>query len=453
MKVSKIAFAVASLMLAGQASAVDVYVSGASALRDSMPRLMDRFCQTNAVATPRKMYVAAVPLAALDNDRRVFSCTFHTTTTNATIGAEIPATLRGQFVRVFHSVEVGDAGTLDNLIGGSITGIVPLLYTGNANAQLNFLNIDSGTPVNLNANDTTFVGAARFSHNVQAKADSQIGLSDIEPSKFTPEFGNVPDAAAVPDEWKNFDPSVLTGTVAFLGGFGVAASQNLITAGMTNITEPQLAAVLSGNITNWSQIGGPNLAVKVCRRTPGSGTQGTFNALISHVGCGANKGGAELIAGRQADFPGVIFENPTTGNVRTCLQTGNDAGLGTVGILGLENNGSDTKYQIISFDGVKIWDTTGDTVDGKVDSIREDKIISGEYPLYVESTVQERPGLTGLQHDFYTLLSDKAGDTVFTTSLPGVVTTAAKRTTGALNAGASNFARGGDTCNPSAYQP
>ena len=86
----------------------------------------------------------------------------------------------------------------------------------------------------------------------------------------------------------------ITSQVAFVGGFGVAVSKNLLNAGLTNISTDQLAAVLSGAVENWNQIGGPNLPVRVCRRSPGSGTQATFNQLVSRKACGANLTGADL---------------------------------------------------------------------------------------------------------------------------------------------------------------
>lgn len=453
MKATRIALAVAALTVAGQASAFDVYVGGASALRDTMPRLMNQWCKPHADAA-RAVYefdaTAGAGIAA-DKDRRVYTCTFHDNTSNATVAADL-GTLAGQAVRVFHSVEPGTS--FDSKLGGSITGVVPLLYTGVANAQLNFVN---PTGCASNGTDSTFASAPKLACETQAKHDTEIGLSDVEPGKFTAEYGNLADDATIPAEWKAplpSDPATLTQAVAFIGGFGVAVTDNLVAAGVTNLSQAQLAALLSGQVSDWSQVGGPSLPVKVCRRTPGSGTQATFNALVSRKKCGANVGGAEFPDGRAADFS-HISENATTGNVKTCLVNAQAAGIGGVGILGLENNADEASWDIIAYNGVQIWDKagTGDTVDGTNDKVREDLIINGQYDLYVESTVQKRAGLGTDQDAFFTLLSTKAGDPLFTKNLPGIVSKADFRVTPALNEGAMYFSRSGDTCAPSTYQP
>jgi phosphate transport system substrate-binding protein len=48
-------------------------------------------------------------------------------------------------------------------------------------------------------------------------------------------------------------------------------------AGVTNLTLAQIQSIFSGQTTNWSQVGGANLAIAVFERTPGSGTRFTFD--------------------------------------------------------------------------------------------------------------------------------------------------------------------------------
>jgi phosphate transport system substrate-binding protein len=47
-----------------------------------------------------------------------------------------------------------------------------------------------------------------------------------------------------------------------------------------NLTLPQLRGIFSGAITNWRQVGGANLPVRIVARTPGSGTRATFDAKV-----------------------------------------------------------------------------------------------------------------------------------------------------------------------------
>jgi hypothetical protein len=455
MKLTKIAFAVAALVAAQNASAFDVYVSGASALRDTMPRLMERFCQPDSGATPR-----ALREVGADKDRRAYSCTFHTAATNAPVAAEL-GTLAGKQVNVYHSVEPGDA--YNNLVGGSITGIIPLL--ANSTAVMNFSNLDGAA----NGNDTTFV-APKY-NSTQAPHVPEIGVSDVEPKLFTAAYANLPtDAGAVAAGWKlpaGANPAALVHDVAFIGSMGVAVTLNDYNAGVTNVSMDQLANILSGDLYNWNQVGGPNLDIKVCTRAPGSGTKATFNALVNHKGCGANLSGTQFAVATQADL-GVDFveEASTTGGVIACLENANAQGLSAIGIVGLENASksnpvsASAQWRFIDVNGVHVFDpaeTAGNTLDGTVDNLREETIINGTYPLWIESVVVKsaKVSLGADQTAFYNLLKDKAGDPIFTKTLPGIVSEASKRTTKTNNllGGASNFTRNKDTCAPAKYVP
>jgi ABC-type phosphate transport system substrate-binding protein len=51
-------------------------------------------------------------------------------------------------------------------------------------------------------------------------------------------------------------------------------------AGVFNLTVGQLRSVFTGAITNWQQVGGADLPVRVVARTAGSGTRRTFDAKV-----------------------------------------------------------------------------------------------------------------------------------------------------------------------------
>jgi phosphate transport system substrate-binding protein len=59
--------------------------------------------------------------------------------------------------------------------------------------------------------------------------------------------------------------------------------------GVTNLTTAQLKGIYSGSITNWSQVGGPNLKIVVVSRPISSGTRATFQTYIL--------GGPETVTG------------------------------------------------------------------------------------------------------------------------------------------------------------
>lgn len=50
--------------------------------------------------------------------------------------------------------------------------------------------------------------------------------------------------------------------------------------GVTNLTTAQLKGIYAGTITNWNQVGGPNLKIVVVSRPASSGTRATFQQYI-----------------------------------------------------------------------------------------------------------------------------------------------------------------------------
>jgi ABC-type phosphate transport system substrate-binding protein len=64
---------------------------------------------------------------------------------------------------------------------------------------------------------------------------------------------------------------------------GVIYFSVVVNKGSTNVyslTTAQLRGIFLGRITNWKQVGGPNLPIKVVARTPTSGTRATFDRTI-----------------------------------------------------------------------------------------------------------------------------------------------------------------------------
>ncbi len=73
-----------------------------------------------------------------------------------------------------------------------------------------------------------------------------------------------------------------SGLVATLiGQDGVAVIVNV--DGVTELTLEQVAAIFSGEITNWSEVGGPDRAIAVIVREDGSGTRDCFDSAMEAV--------------------------------------------------------------------------------------------------------------------------------------------------------------------------
>ena len=102
--------------------------------------------------------------------------------------------------------------------------------------------------------------------------------------------------------------------------------------GVTNLTSAQITQIYTGKVTNWSQVGGPNLPIVVISRPAGSGTRVTFQQFVLN-------GTAESVSGS------THLTESTTGAVQKAVsQT-----AGSIAYLAVSGIGS---MKAISIDGI-----------------------------------------------------------------------------------------------------
>jgi phosphate transport system substrate-binding protein len=87
--------------------------------------------------------------------------------------------------------------------------------------------------------------------------------------------GNVEDELPDRDSYEKFVDHVVA-----VDGQPLVVSQEIKDAGVTKITGDELKGLYKGEITNWSQLGGPNKPVRVLGRVKDSGTR---TAFVSNV--------------------------------------------------------------------------------------------------------------------------------------------------------------------------
>jgi phosphate transport system substrate-binding protein len=102
--------------------------------------------------------------------------------------------------------------------------------------------------------------------------------------------------------------------------------------GVTNLTSAQNQGIYSGKITNWKQVGGPDLNIVVVSRPAASGTRATFQQYVLH--------GPETIMGPAS------LTTDSTGTVATEVQQ-------TSGAIGYVTTGAAKKLSLtmLSIDG------------------------------------------------------------------------------------------------------
>ena len=383
MKYVSVAAAVAAVLAANSAFAIDqartiaapnkLTVAGASAARDSF---LAEFISANGpcVANTVDVY-RAFPTS--NQDFRAYSCQLKTAAQAPELG-----TIGGQDAVIYYRSE-----------GGSAWGPVSLIPNNTVNSPAGSI---KRLDVTAACVTSTVLTSGRPTHdcsvtNYQLATDTanagsllvndltELAVSDVEPKMFV--ATNYPSSNAFLP-FNSAKAAALNGFTFQTGYnqvFGVIVNTNASspTNAVTNLTRQDLAAIFSGNYSDWSQVPRQDNtgtydpgAIVVCRREPGSGTQVVAAAKYNNVGCGDALAFVTDIAPGIAD--GVV-ENGTTSSLESCVGTN----LGAIGINVYKNPApATTRY--VSINGVA-----------------PDKISAalGQYPIWNEMTFTKRPGL------------------------------------------------------------
>ncbi|WP_347488762.1 phosphate ABC transporter substrate-binding protein [Desulfoscipio sp. XC116] len=137
-----------------------------------------------------------------------------------------------------------------------------------------------------------------------------------------------------------------------------------------DVTQQQLIDIFTGKITNWKELGGPDVKVQLVNRPSSSGTRATFKAFALK--------GAEEAKGIEQDSSGtvrqIINETP-----------------GAIGYLALSY--LDDSVKTLKLDGVEA---------------NQENICTGKYPVWAYEHMYTKGEPTGLAKDFLDqMLSDE----------------------------------------------
>ncbi|NND75589.1 MAG: phosphate ABC transporter substrate-binding protein [Ilumatobacter sp.] len=80
------------------------------------------------------------------------------------------------------------------------------------------------------------------------------------------------------------DPDTFRGTVVAYDAVGVAVHPAVVAGGVDGVNRVQLAAIFEGTITNWAELGGPDVAIFVYDKEPGRGTREVFDEFLYGAG-------------------------------------------------------------------------------------------------------------------------------------------------------------------------
>ena len=185
----------------------------------------------------------------------------------------------------------------------------------------------------------------------------------------TVDIGNA--SRALTDEEKA--NGIVENVVAIDGIAVVVNPENTV----SNLTTDQLKQIYTGEVTNWSEVGGPDMSIVVVGRESGSGTRGAFEELLEID-----------------DACKYAQELDSTGGVATTVSSTE----GAIGYVSLD--ALDDTVKAIQIDGV---DAT------------EENIVAGTYPLqrpFVMATKGEISEQSELVQEFFNFIYSEQGQQV-----------------------------------------
>jgi ABC-type phosphate transport system substrate-binding protein len=369
-KNSTIAAAVASAIgatVAGAPSAFATNVSltqmGSSAVLPVVEQVWHDYCAAGTLAEYRDATAATFAAwSAGGTNYRVYTCTINTTATTTA------ASIAG------YVLTYSQRGT-----GGSIYGVNPV---ATSTAEEIMTTTDGCSNLGAEAANAGYNVAVATAFACTSVSTSNtvipdIGISDVEPAMFYGAGNPNIDTSKSPPINAPLTPAQqnnISGTTFIQQVFGVGVGKN-VKGSVTNLTSSQIRSILNGFYTNWSQVGGPNQAINICARTPGSGTQAGALAIFLSNPCAPT---GELGLAASATL------NASTGALIGCLDTtaetngtGNGYGIGILSLADGPKSGDD--FALVSIDGA---------------AANAQNAAEGSYTYEVESTINTRNIMT-----------------------------------------------------------
>ncbi len=118
--------------------------------------------------------------------------------------------------------------------------------------------------------------------------------------------------------------------------------------GVTNLTTNQIKGIFNGSITNWNQVGGPNLKIVIVNRPASSGTRATFQTYIL--------GGPETVQSSSSltsDSTGTVIQDVKQTSGAIGYAAYGPAKAGGVTILNIDGNAPTNS--LVASNTYKFW--------------------------------------------------------------------------------------------------
>ena len=199
--------------------------------------------------------------------------------------------------------------------------------------------------------------------NVQG-GGSGTGLTQV--AQGAVEIGNSDIYA---NEKSGIDAAALVDHKVAVVGFAVVTNPNVK---VDNLTKDQLIKIFTGQITNWKEVGGQDLAIQVINRPKSSGTRATFK---------------KYALDNKEEIEGKALTQDSNGAVKQAIQQ-TEGAVGYLALSYLSTEEGRKGLNILKLDGVEA---------------NKENITSGKYPIWSYEhmyTNGEPSGLTKTFLDF-----------------------------------------------------
>ncbi len=163
------------------------------------------------------------------------------------------------------------------MLAGMAVGVV-LGACGGGSTSSSVLRISGSTTINAVAADAAEVlRADGLTITVDASGGSAGGIAQLGTGQVEIAMSSKPLAESDRTQFPDVD---FVTTEIGQDAVGIIVRRNIYDGGVTNLTKDQVRALFEGRVTNWSELGGPDVPVFVYDKEPGRGTREAIDKYI-----------------------------------------------------------------------------------------------------------------------------------------------------------------------------
>ncbi|MEV6343052.1 substrate-binding domain-containing protein [Actinoplanes sp. NPDC051851] len=175
----------------------------------------------------------------------------------------------------------------------SVLALIGFLVVLMAAQLVIFLRTDTSTPLDCASGHLTVLGSTAFKPIVEEAADAYTGICPGASFSFAMAgsgegLEKMEDLQSTPSAYVAFaDGRKPEGAMPYLVGrpmsfflFALAVDAD---AGVADLTAAQIRDIYAGRITDWKQVGGADLPIRIITRHPDSGTRAAFKDRVLHT--------------------------------------------------------------------------------------------------------------------------------------------------------------------------